>query len=64
MMKKIVEDRGDVLAVRATADDAVARLRQHLPAIRQRLANDQQPNLSNAERDLLLVAIAQSLGLL
>jgi predicted metal-dependent hydrolase len=63
-MRRIVEDKGAVLTVRARPDDAVARLRRQRAAIRERLAKNEQQVLTNAERDLLLVAIAQKLDIL
>lgn len=64
MMRKTILDRGDVLSVAAKPEDAVARLRRHRASIRERLRQDQQPLLTNAERDIVLVAIAQTLNLL
>ena len=63
-MRKIVEDRGGVLTIRTRPDDAVARLRQLRGPIQERLAGGQPLALTNAERDLLLVGIAQTLKLL
>lgn len=63
-MRKDVHDRGDVLAVRARPDDAAARLRRVRKSIHSRIAANQTPLLTNAERDLLLVAVAQSLRIL
>lgn len=63
-MRKNVEDRGDVLAIRSRPEDAVARLGRLRRPIQERLAASQPLTLTNAERDLLLVAIAQTLKLL
>jgi hypothetical protein len=63
-MQKIIEDRGEVLAVRAKAEDAVAWVKRHRSVIRERLAKGQPPLPTNAERDMLQIAIAQTLGIL
>jgi hypothetical protein len=64
MMRKQIQDRGDVIAVRAKPEDAVATVRRMRGAIQERLSENQQPLITNAERDILLVAIAQQLGIL
>lgn len=64
MMRKEIQDRGDVIAVRAKPEDAVAKARRMRGAIQERLAANQQPLLTNSERDALLVAVAQELGIL
>lgn len=63
-MRKHVEDRGDVLAIRSKPEDAVARLARLRRPIEERLAAGQPLTRTNAERHLLLVAIAQTLKLL
>lgn len=64
MMRKEIHDRGDVIAVRARPEDAVAKARRMRGVILERLAANQQPLLTNTERDLLQIAIAQHLGIL
>jgi hypothetical protein len=64
-MKKTVTDTGSVVSVRARPEDAGARIRRQRKAINERLKKNQSAGLlSDAERDLLLVAIAQKLGVL
>jgi hypothetical protein len=60
-MKKLIEDTGSKVSVRARPDDAVARLRRQRGSIRERVTKAQR--LTDDERDLLLVAIAQRLGI-
>jgi hypothetical protein len=63
-MKKKVEQKNGVIAVSAAPDDAAAQLRRRSTSIRQRLASGQPFTLSNAERDLNYVALAQRANLL
>ena len=61
MMTKIVIDRGDAVVIRADTADAKARARRLRSVIAERMSSGQQQLLTNAERDLLLIAIAQEL---
>jgi len=63
-MRKHVEDRGNVIAITAKPEDAVARLRGMRAKSRERLANSQPPLQTNEERDVVLLAIVQQLGIL
>ena len=64
-MKKLVDDSGTVITVRAHPADAVARIRKAGPSMRGRIAKAHAgPLLTEAERDVLLLAIAQKLGIL
>jgi hypothetical protein len=63
-MRKNVHDRGDVLVVRSKPEDAIAKVRRMGKVIRQRLAANQPPLQTDAERDIVLIAIAQSLGII
>jgi hypothetical protein len=59
---KTITRRGNVVAIRAEPHDPIARLRKRVPDLSKQVASEQQ--LSNADRDLLLIAIAQKLGLI
>jgi hypothetical protein len=61
-MKKVLENRGAVVSVRARPGDAVARARRLQASIAERIASDLP--LTDAQRDLLLVAVAQKLGII
>jgi ribosome recycling factor len=64
-MKKDISDTEGVLRVRATPEDAGARVRRLRKSIHDRVKKNQSaPLLSDAERDLLLLAVAQKLGIL
>jgi hypothetical protein len=71
-MKKLIDDSGAVLSVRAHPDDAVAGVRRLKRELRERFSKTGQSSdqkgvaalLSDGERDLLLLAIAQKLGIL
>lgn len=63
-MRKNVEDNGHALSVKSRPDDAAAILRRSQKGIAARVALNQPQLLTNTERDLLLIAIAQALGIL
>lgn len=63
-MKKTIEQKNGVVSISAAPDDAAAQLRRRSKSIRQRLASGQPFALSNAERDLIYVALAQRANLL
>jgi hypothetical protein len=63
-MKKLITDTGTSITVRARPDDAVARIRKLRASLRERIGRTQPtPLLTDAERDLLLLAIAQTLDI-
>lgn len=63
-MKKLIEDRNDVVKIQPAAADASARLRLITNAMSKRLASGQHPLLTDIERDLLLIGIAQELKII
>jgi ribosome recycling factor len=64
-MRKTVTDAGGVLKIAASPEDASARVRRMRRSLNERVKKNQSAELlSDAERDLLLLAIAQKLGIL
>jgi hypothetical protein len=58
-MKRVVEKRGGKIIVRTRPEDMTAKVH----GLAARLAASEQAMLTPRERDLLLVAIAQQLGI-
>jgi hypothetical protein len=58
-MKRIVEKKGSKIVVRARPDDCSTQLR----GVAARLMENEHATLTERQRDLLLVAIAQHLGI-
>lgn len=61
-MRHRVEDSGTTLSVRGNTADAIVQCQRLSSTIRERLGAGQPPLHSQIERDIVMLAIAQKLG--